>query len=432
MAVRPFDEIFRDFVINGLPASGPHHPEKKDIRDSLNALVAGPFPDNRVIKLNNANEGTENNIVVSASVEIPTAVYQVLYILNVTQENTGPVTISGAINRKLVTNTNEPVPAGYLKPGMAVLCVDTGSELRMLSYGDAEAIQDAAEAAASRAEDAAALAESAAGGLLSNFDSVASVEASNIPAPVNYIRTAGYYAAGDGGGALYKRVASEPSHAGKVQSADGAWWELTGWQSDVKKFNVITTPSDSTLALQRAVNYAVENGGSIPVSTETLYITEPIIIKPTKTVPEDILSSDVHFKDYRAIDIFGSARHKIKAAPGFVGGELLRFTYNDTISTQAPMWSQVSGIVLDGSDLVDTAILLEWCMNVEIRRIGVIGTARGVRNIGYGVSNIERSAFRCSSAGVDFSEGGGDSWITKNDFYCPSGVPPFHRTDRLV
>lgn len=253
-----------------------------------------------------------------------------------------------------------------------------------------------------------------------DFDTVSVVQSESIDTSVNFIRTGGYSAVGDGGGALYRRVASEPTHAGKVQSAGGAWWELTGWQSDVKKFNVITTPSDSTLALQRAVNYAVENGGSIPVSTETLYITEPIIIKPTKTVPADILSSDVHFKDFRAINIFGSARHKIKAAPGFVGGELLRFTYNDTISAQAPMWSQVGGIVLDGSDLVDTAILLEWCMNVEIRRIGVIGTARGVRNIGYGVSNIERSAFRCSSAGVDFSEGGGDSWITKNDFYCPS------------
>ena len=140
MTIRPFDEIFRDFVIPNVPASGVFHPEKKDIRDSLNAVIAGPFPDNRVIKLNNANEGTPNEIIVSASVTIPAAAYQVLYILNVTQENTGPVTVSGAINRVLVTNINQPVPTGYLSAGMALLCIDTGTELRMLSYGDADAI----------------------------------------------------------------------------------------------------------------------------------------------------------------------------------------------------------------------------------------------------------------------------------------------------
>lgn len=158
MTVRTIDEIFRDFVTDGVPASGPFNPHKPDIRDTLKALTEGGenFPDNRVIRLNNADEGTANNIVVTASVAIPSAAYQVLYILNVTQENTGPVTVSGAINRDLVTNINQPVPAGYLVPGMALLCIDTGTELRLLSYGDAEAILAAAEDAAARAEAAAA------------------------------------------------------------------------------------------------------------------------------------------------------------------------------------------------------------------------------------------------------------------------------------
>lgn len=156
MTARPFDEVFRDFVTEGVPASGPHHPYKPDIRDSLNALITGDFPDNRVIKLNNANEGTPNEIIVSAAVDIPAAVYQVLYILNVTQENTGPVKVSGVINRDLVTNINQPIEPGYLIPGMALLCIDTGTELRLLSYGDAEAILAAAEDAAARAEAAAA------------------------------------------------------------------------------------------------------------------------------------------------------------------------------------------------------------------------------------------------------------------------------------
>lgn len=241
MTVRTIDDIFRDFVIDGVPASGPFNPHKPDIRDTLKALLEGisTFPDNRVIRLNNADEGTGNNIVVTASVPIPAVAYQVLYILNVTQENTGPVTVSGAINRTLVTNTSRPIEPGYLRPGMALLCIDNGTELRLLSYGDAEAIQEAAEAAADRAEVAAEAAESAVGGVLSNFDTRSLVATANILPLVNYVRTAGYSAVGDGGGALYKRVAVEPSHAGKVQSADGAWWELAETEPNVKMFGAI-------------------------------------------------------------------------------------------------------------------------------------------------------------------------------------------------
>ena len=49
---------------------------------------------------------------------------------------------------------------------------------------------------------------------------------SNVSILRTSLRTGGYAEAGDGGGALYKRVGSEPSHEGKVQSLDGAWWEI--------------------------------------------------------------------------------------------------------------------------------------------------------------------------------------------------------------
>ena len=39
-------------------------------------------------------------------------------------------------------------------PGMALLCIDTGTELRLLTYGEAEAILAAAEDAVARAEAA--------------------------------------------------------------------------------------------------------------------------------------------------------------------------------------------------------------------------------------------------------------------------------------
>lgn len=69
----------------------------------------------------------------------------------------------------------------------------------------------------------------AAGGKTSAFwDSRAQAMAANIPASVQYVRTAGYATVGDGGAALYKKLgaAPSPSKAWHFQSTDGAWWQL--------------------------------------------------------------------------------------------------------------------------------------------------------------------------------------------------------------
>ena len=64
---------------------------------------------------------------------------------------------------------------------------------------------------------------------LGAFDTVAAVNAATIDSSVNHIRTAGYYANGDGGGALYKRVASGATGAGTpriTSNAAATIWEL--------------------------------------------------------------------------------------------------------------------------------------------------------------------------------------------------------------
>lgn len=58
------------------------------------------------------------------------------------------------------------------------------------------------------------------------FDTKAEAEAYNPATAPDTIVLRGYASAGDGGGALYKKVASEPSHAGKLQIAEGTWYEL--------------------------------------------------------------------------------------------------------------------------------------------------------------------------------------------------------------
>lgn len=86
-----------------------------------------------------------------------------------------------------------------------------------------------------------------------------------IPGTINAIRVGGYYEAGDGGSALYKRVASQPSHSGKFQSADGAWWELTyTMYVNAASFGAkpdTTSTFDSAPALNAATDFLVAKGG---------------------------------------------------------------------------------------------------------------------------------------------------------------------------
>lgn len=59
------------------------------------------------------------------------------------------------------------------------------------------------------------------------------------PQSTIYIRTQGWGAPGDGGGALWKRVGGEPSHPGRFQSADGSWWEIAEDRLSVAVFGAI-------------------------------------------------------------------------------------------------------------------------------------------------------------------------------------------------
>ena len=91
------------------------------------------------------------------------------------------------------------------------------------SVADAEA---AAEAAAASAAEAEAIALTAASSTIV-INTLSDIAAATIASEADALEVRGHTAIGDGGGAQYKRVASEPSHPFKAQSADGAWWELT-------------------------------------------------------------------------------------------------------------------------------------------------------------------------------------------------------------
>jgi hypothetical protein len=100
-----------------------------------------------------------------------------------------------------------------------------------------------------------------------NVASRAALEAANVPAAIDGLRLLGHAAVGDGGGAHYKRVASEPVHPHKIQSADGAWWEEL-FAVDV----TVNIPSDfATLqeAIDRLSKQPVRHGARIILNIES-------------------------------------------------------------------------------------------------------------------------------------------------------------------
>lgn len=79
-------------------------------------------------------------------------------------------------------------------------------------------------------------------GTMIDVDTRTTAIATTVAATINAIQTGGYTAAGDGGAAIYKRVASDPGSGDRFQSADGAWWQVG---SDPALFAATTNVSGS-------------------------------------------------------------------------------------------------------------------------------------------------------------------------------------------
>jgi hypothetical protein len=67
---------------------------------------------------------------------------------------------------------------------------------------------------------------------------------------------------GDGGGGLYVGPCSQPNHAGKVQSSDGAWWELREDFPHILQFGGVDngTATDDTAAFEALASYSNAKG----------------------------------------------------------------------------------------------------------------------------------------------------------------------------
>lgn len=320
-------EVWRDFETDGVPGSGAHQPVKGDIRtwgayleSFLASLQAGggvifgtlvaanaslaysanqlawvtsdSTPANNGIyqkqgisgagswlrladlpysfyRATNSGAGTAN--AIQATNDDPLSSEQAVITFNLTATNTsGTVTVSFNNATPLYIKTaagNNPAVGGLIS-GMLLTGLIDGTDFRLLSDQASAAVQSAAETAAATATAAASVATGAMSVFLATVFSTKAVAEAYAPAAApDYIRLEGYTAAGDGGGALYKKVASEPSHAGKfsITLSDAvtvAWFELTGDRISDRSFGVKADgTTDDTAALGLLAAYVKARGG---------------------------------------------------------------------------------------------------------------------------------------------------------------------------
>lgn len=122
---------------------------------------------------------------------------------------------------------------------------------------------------------------------LPNVDTRNAVQTTDIDPQVPYLRTAGFAAVGDGGHGLYVRAASEPAHAGKVQSADGAWWELQPDQGgysvhqfgatgdgSTDDFSAVNDCVQTAIALSNTLGYGLDGAGGTAFAVTEVRFSE--------------------------------------------------------------------------------------------------------------------------------------------------------------
>jgi hypothetical protein len=179
------------------------------------------------------------------------------------------------------------------------------------------------------------------------YPSRASAMLVTVPVLLAYLTTAGYATPGDGGAALYKRVGSEPSHAGKFQDSSGAWFELAEAKVYPEMFGAVsTTGATQSGTIQSANVTAFQNALDF---AKQVYLRD--------TIGRYDLNGRIAFKgDYYGI---------IGANQGMVQlnytGTTSGFIYNNADTTTTRLWCRLENFRITAPSLTTAAdCVINW------------------------------------------------------------------------
>jgi hypothetical protein len=478
MAVLTPASVFRQFVTDGVPASGKHKPLKAEIIQLLNTLFgtsrggwvvastlaelegitpedetdggvvltgAGAgyydrdsaawvfgrgFPDTFArVTLGgtaNAQTGTVSAGVNPANIEV--------FIAFVTTPNTGSMTLSvdGETARDVVNVAGNSLSAGEWTGVVLFVLNDDGDYQLIVDAGAAaSAAQSASEAGgyvasvnadANRAEEAANVATGVLTTVLDpQFPTLAAAEVFAPVAAPDYIRTAGHTVAGDGGGALYKKIASEPSHAGKfsITLDDGStvvWYELAP-DSCVypEQFGAVpAADGDSTNAFTALDGFLAAYGKALDVILPDVYKVNPLnTVVPLGTSQARLLTLHID-----GSTIGGPGGVIIDDAPDYTAGYSAGDEKYWTAFQINADNCRISGTSFDGNGKGTATGYNPAVVNIRFQHASSFGTALAHRR-GNIVSNNHGSGYGGQSVAFQYQD---DAKILFNNFDGHSGM----------
>ncbi|MEC9434503.1 MAG: hypothetical protein VYD87_16485 [Pseudomonadota bacterium] len=114
----------------------------------------------------------------------------------------------------------------------------------------------------------------------SGYETIADAEAATIPVTVVVLKVRRWTASSRLGPALeFTRVASEPTHGCKLQTADGQWWQLANDSATPDMVGAVAGgASDCIAALERLTDWAGATGGEIVIPNRVYGISRSWII----------------------------------------------------------------------------------------------------------------------------------------------------------
>lgn len=169
------------------------------------------------------------------------------------------------------------------------------------------------------------------------YNSLDEARRASVHESVQAIRRLGYYAAGDGGEVLDRRVVSEPPHAGHYQTADGARWEVAERVVPLAVFGAMGSPgADDAEGLRDALVWQAAVAGGLRV--ERLHEIGSLVEVGSAAELAGILSRETGF-----IATDPAARLRIGGTANAAG-------------------VRISNLLLNGADLADTMLELSDAM----------------------------------------------------------------------
>ena len=192
--------------------------------------------------------------------------------------------------------TSSSSASGFADAALASSAVaETARDVALAAQTAADAAQDGAEAAQTASETARDQAVAAANGVSAPKETLAEV-VSDAPLidPEHYV--VAYYDTNyvRGSGANYRKVAIEPSHAGKIQNGNGTWYEIQETVLRPQMLGASTAAADNASVLQSAMTLAASQ--NVPLYLGEKGTTWPCTGTIIPTVAGKRLELRGHFK----------------------------------------------------------------------------------------------------------------------------------------